>query len=724
MLKLALRMLRHRLGTSVATLLALAAGVTILMTLAVFIASAAVHRPAAGRYAAADVVVAHRELTVTGKDLDGSRTTSTVALPDGTVPADLGDRLRTLPGVAAVQIFPGPTPERADSFGVRAEPGADITAAVRRLAGEAGAETYAGDDRGWADRSAAVEARSLLLQAGSAFGGYVLLLIVFVVTGTVGLAVRHRRRDLALLRAVAATPRQVRRLVLAETGLIALAAAALGVPAGFLAIRWTQQELLARGFVPEGFPLTGHAAAAGTATLVIVLVAVLAARIAARRITRIRPAEALGEIAVERSGGGRLRLASGLVVLAAAGASMVLTAGAAGMTALAAAVGMLYLYVLAVALLAPWLNGFAARVLAPVLRRVWGIPGDLAVANLRANARGMAAVLSALVLAVGFGGSVWFLQDNVQRQTVTQSRDGMLADRALVAPGGLPSGAAEEIRRMPGVEAATGVRHTSVVVRALDGAEPVVARAVDPAGLSSTMDPGVRDGSLTELRGDTVAVSRLQASSSGWRVGEQAAMWLGDGTPVSLRVIAIYDRGLGFGDVLLPRELVAGPDDEVLVRGGAALAYPGAEVVPAAELTGRLSRDLAVSAWLNKLLIGVMVGYAALAAGNTMVMAALARGRELALLQLAGLTRRQVRRMVNAEQVGLLGVALTVGGTIAALTLAAVVNALTGRPVPYVPPAGGLVVLGGTVVLALVTTILPVARLLRVPPVRNAGTRE
>ena len=722
MLKLALRLLRDRRGTSVATLVALAGGVMILMTLGVFVVSALVYRPDAGRFAAADVVVAHREMSVTST-FAGETSTTRVPLAEGTVPAELGDRLRDLPGVAAVQIFPGPTPGRAEAFGVRAEPGADVTAAVERLATGAGAEAYAGDERGWADRSDAVEARSFLLEAGSAFGGYVLLLIVFVVTGTVGLAVRHRRRDLALLRAVAATPRQVRRLVVAETGLVALAAAVLGVPAGFLATGWVRDELVARGFVPAGFPITGQGVAAVAATVVTLLVAVLAARIAARRIARIRPAEALGEIAVEPGRGGRLRLTSGLVVLAAAGTSMFFTAGTSGMAALAAAVGMLYLYVLAVALLAPWVNAFAARVLAPVLRTVWGVSGDLAVANLRANARGMAAVLSALVLAVGFGGSVWFLQNNLQRQTVTQSRDGMLADRALIASGGLPAGAAAEVRRMPGVEAATGVRHTSVVVRAMDSAEPVVARAVDPDGLASTMDPGVREGDLAGLRGDSMAVSRLQASSSGWEVGDRADLWLADGSPVTLRVVAIYDRGLGFGDVLLPRRMVAGPDDEVLVRG-AAVTYPGARSVPAAELTGRLADDLAISAWLNKLLIGVMVGYAALAAGNTMVMAALARGRELALLQLAGVTRRQVRRMVHAEQVGLLGVALTVGGAIAALTLTAVVYALTGRPVPYVPPLGALAVLGGTTVLALVTTILPVARLLRVPPVRNAGIRE
>ena len=90
-----------------------------------------------------------------------------------------------------------------------------------------------------------------------------------------------------------------------------------------------------------------------------------------------------------------------------------LTGVADGQTAMGAAVGMLYTFVLAIALLAPWINQAAARLLAPVLRIVWGNSGYLAAANLRANARGMVAVLTALVLSVGFGGTVWFLQDNL-----------------------------------------------------------------------------------------------------------------------------------------------------------------------------------------------------------------------------------------------------------------------------------------------------------------------
>jgi len=182
-------------------------------------------------------------------------------------------------------------------------------------------------------------------------------------------------------------------------------------------------------------------------------------------VTAIRPTEALGEVAVEPARSGKIRLAVGLVALVGATSSAMFTVGATGQAALAGAIGMLYLFVIAVGLLAPWINRAAARLLAPALRLVWGTSGYLASANLRANAQGMATVLTALVLSVGFGGSVWFLQDNLERQTIAQSRDGMLANRALVSPAGLPTSAAEEIRRIPGVQAATGVRRTSVVVK-------------------------------------------------------------------------------------------------------------------------------------------------------------------------------------------------------------------------------------------------------------------
>ena len=741
MLNLAIGSLRHRAGSALATLVALTAGVMILMSMGTLVESGLRYSPAPDRYAASSVVVADRVMTVSSKDLDGEITRSTVALPEGgTVPAELVDRIRAVAGVRTVSVEPAATHSgRVDSIAVVTDT-PDAIAAVTKLAEATGAEAYTGNDRGLLEQPDGAATRELLMQIGGTFGGYVAMLIIFVVAGTIGLSIRHRRRDLALLRAVGATPGQVRRMLVAESLLLALVAAVIGIPAGLLATAFVHDQLVTRGFVAPTFPITNGLLSALATALLTALVAVCAALIASRRLTRIRPAEALGEAAIEPPRRGRVRLVFGLLVLVGAGSSSTFAAAGGGQTALAGAIGLLYLFVLAVALLAPWINAFAARLLTPVLRTAFGNSGYLAGANLRANAAGMAAVLTALVLSVGFGGSVWFLQDNLQHSTLAQRADGTLADHALVSPTGLPRSATDQARAIPGVLAVTPLRHTSVLVQLFGDATPVEAQAIDPAAAAETIDPHVVEGRLSALNGQNIAISSMTASSQNWKLGDRAKLWLGDGTPLTARVAAIYERGLGFGDILLSRSTVEGHtrsdlDDQLLIRTkpGAAVdaavarlaaRYPGSTVVSASDLTARLSNELALSAWLNKLLIGVMVGYAALAAANTMVMAALARRRELALLRIVGVSRRQIKNMVHAEQAGLLGVALVIGASIAATTLTLVINALTGDPVPYVPTLGWVAVLGGATLLALLTTILPIGRLLRASPLEHLGSKE
>jgi putative ABC transport system permease protein len=841
-LGLAARMLRFRKGVFVATFLALAFGVTILMACALLVESGLRYQGVPQRYGGAVAVVADRDVTVNGPEVFGESESATLALPErGSLPDSLIGEIAAVPGVASAvgdrsiavtpaaapelpttghgwgsaalapyrtvfgapprsddeiavdtrlavsgNLSPGdtavvvtggtareyrvsglveadggretraalfftdaeaarldPHPGRVDAIGVLAEPGADepgVIAGVRRVAEEALARTYAGAERGLAEEPDAAAARDFSVQAGGAFAGYAAMIIIFVVAGTVGLSVRQRRRDLALLRAVAATPGQVRLMILGEVGLLTLLAAVVGVPAGLAATSWTVEQLVSRGFVPDTFTVDGGVLSGLAVTAAVAAVALISAWIAALRTTRIRPTEALGEAAVEPALGSRARAVSGVVLLVSGASLIGVTRATDGTTAVGAATSMLYTFVLAVALLAPWINQAAARLLAPVLRTVWGDSGHLAAANLRVNARGTVAVLTALVLSIGFGGSVWFLQDNLQRQTVLQNQDGTLAQHALVSDAGLPASATAEARRIPGVLAATGVRRTSVITPDEFAGRAVVAQGVDPLGVAETMDLLVSSGSLADLRADTVAVSASQAASADWELGDDASLWLGDGTPVTLRVVAIYDRGWGFGDVTLHTDTLAGHtatglDDRVLIRAepgadvGAALAalasaYPASTVVGTDQLTGELAHDLAISAWLNKLLIAVLVGYAVLAAANTLVVAALGRTRELSLLRLVGVTRGQVKRMVHAEQAALLGVALSIGVLVAAVTLTTIVGAVTGQRVPHVPALGWITVVGGTVVLSLVATVLPIGRVLRTSPVAGAGIRE
>ncbi|MFF5216740.1 ABC transporter permease [Micromonospora sp. NPDC000442] len=845
MLMLALRMLRHRIGSAVATLVALTCGVMILMAMGVMVESGMRFTPAPQRYGAADILVADRDMAIETTEF-GETSTVTVDLPTGgSLPVTLAERIGQLPGVAVAaadrsiqavvpiqdaargavahgwssaaltpyrivdgnqpvttdevaidgrlasaagtQLRPGDqipvlaagsvqqyrisgivdrtaagdqppalfftddhaaalsgSPDRARLIGIVLAQGADsaaVRAEVGRLAAESGATVYTGTERAGVEQSEALAAADMLIQLGSVLGGYIAGLVMFVVAGTIGLAVRHRRRDLALLRAVAATPGQVRLLVVAEVAQLAIVAVLLGIPAGLWATDWVHRQLMDRGFIPHGFPFDGGVLTAVAVSVATVLVAVSAALIAARRTVRIRPTEALGEIAVEPARSSLVRLVAGLIALGGGVTLTMFTTALRGQAGLGAALGMLFVFVLAAALLAPWINRYAAQVLGPVLRAVWGDSGYLAAANLRANAQGMATVLTALVLSVGFGGSIWFLQDNLDREAVAQTRDGMLAQHSLVSAVGLPASAAADARELPGVVAATPIRRTSVILPVMGGAEPFGAQAIDPDGADRTMDLSVTEGSLADLRGDTVALSNLQASTLGADLGDQVEIWLGDGTPVTLRLVAIYERGLAFGDVTLNRETVDGHtptnlDDEVLIRtepgnveavaglAGLVERYPGSGLIDTGAVGAQLAIDLALSAWMNKLVIGVMVGYAALAAANTMIMAALTRGRELALLRLVGVTARQVKRMVHAEQVGLLGTSLLIGGAIAAVTLVSVVRMMTGQLIPYVPPLGWVSIIGGTTLLALVTTIAPISALLRMPPVNSIGVKE
>jgi putative ABC transport system permease protein len=113
----------------------------------------------------------------------------------------------------------------------------------------------------------------------------------------------------------------------------------------------------------------------------------------------------------------------------------------------------------------------------------------------------------------------------------------------------------------------------------------------------------------------------------------------------------------------------------------------------------------------------VLLVYVVIAALNTLAMAALARRAELAVLRLAGATRGQLLRMVQIEQAVLLGLALIVGGAIATLTLIPMVKGTTGSLTPYIPEGGWLAVIGGTILLGMTGTVLPILSVLRIPPI-------
>jgi putative ABC transport system permease protein len=141
------------------------------------------------------------------------------------------------------------------------------------------------------------------------------------------------------------------------------------------------------------------------------------------------------------------------------------------------------------------------------------------------------------------------------------------------------------------------------------------------------------------------------------------------------------------------------------------LNIPGIAVTDRNGYTAAVDDDLELNNWANRVMTGVLGGFAAIAAINTLVMVVLDRRREVALLRLTGTTRRQVRAMFRWEALLVATTAIVVGGAIAMVTLYGFARGVTGTA-PYVPPAQGAAMVAGTVALGMLATSIPARSLL------------
>lgn len=636
-------------------------------------------------------------------------------------------------------------PGQADAVVVHARAGvstAQLAAQVEHAVG-GHALVRTGDARGEVEHPELAGGKELLTGLGGSFGGIAALTAVFVVMGTVALAIGQRGREIALLRAIGATPRQIRRTVATEAVIVAPIAGAAGILPGLALAHWWLGQLVDRGAVPAGLRLSTGWIPMVCAVGAGLLGSLVAGYLAARRPSRARPSQALGEAAVERGRPGVIRTVLGVAALAGGIVVASLAAHATGEDAANIALGVVMLFMLCVALLGPVVAWLAATVLGLPLR-AGGAPGVLAAANARANSRRLASAITPIVLVIAFCGTLVFMQSTIQHAAAEQVRDGVVADQVVSGTGGgLPATTAAQAARVKGVDAAVGVLRTGVLYRAAGSFTTASTLGVSgtPAGLAKVLDLGVRHGTLDGLAAnDTVALNRLLADTAHVSVGDRIELRLGDGTTVHPRVVALYERGLGLGEVVMPRAAVAGHvsaayDSQVLVRDTdgadqAAVASalrrldaPGVAVTDRAGYAAQVDRDLELNAWANRVMAAVLGGFAAVAAANTLVMTVLDRRREVALLRLAGTTRRQVLGMMRWEAL-LVGTAgLVIGTAIAWATLTPIARGLTGGA-PYVPPGVAAAIAGGVLLLGLAATGLPARALLRTRPVEAGAGRE
>jgi putative ABC transport system permease protein len=594
-----------------------------------------------------------------------------------------------------------------------------------------GALVATGDGRGQAEFPGAATARVPLTSMGGAIGGTALIVAVLVVAGTFALSIQQRYRELALLRAVGATPRQVRRMISREALLLGLTAVIPGALLGIPLANVTGAELVSPGAIGgtlrlalSPFPVIGAAVATVGA-------AWLAARVTARRPARIRPAEALVESAVERRAVAAGRVVAGLICTALA---VIITVVLGGLHTEPAAIPVTYLsvllWIIAVALLGPVLTRGAVALLGGLLL-VFPVGGFLAAQNSRANSRRAASVITPLALLIGMTATILFVPATISHGARAQADAGLKADYLVGSSGpGVPASAAQALRATHGVSAVIEDLRTTIWV----GKDKRSAQGLTPAGLTQVLDPGVTSGSLGLLGPGTIAMSDL--AGRGRRIVDTVQVTLGDGAKTRLRLVAIYTRGLGFGDTLLDYAGIAGHVDDplaktVLIKAAVTQDRLRARLTgfPGLTVSGRSGYDVQAAqqranAGISLLFMGLIIAFSSIAVINTLAMVIGGRSREIAVMRLVGTTRRQVLRTLRLELALIAGVAAVLGTGAALLTLTGFSTGMPGSGTPGIAGGTYALILAGATGLGLVATAVPARMVLRRNPAMEISGRR
>jgi len=628
---------------------------------------------------------------------------------------------------------------RVDLVGLRTAPGAEerVAAEVRTKLKGTGLLTVTGAERGDTAAPGAGASRSLLVLLAGSLSGIVLLITGFVMASALAVAIGGQRRDLALMRAVGATPQQIRRLAAAQSTVVAAVAVAPGVGLGYLLAGQFRGLLADRGVIPAELPLTFSPLPALAAVVLLLLAVQVSARCSAWRTSRMPATEAVAESRSEPRDPSRVRTRIGVAVMVVATVMSALplfsrTVIGATATSLAGIIGAIGL-ALAGPALVRGIGGAAAR----VTRSGASAPTWLAMANLRAYALRNAGIVSTLAMAVVFVLTYTLTQTTVLAATAQDTSTGTLAQLRLTAPGlgGLPGDTLAAVRKTAGVKAAAPVGTTTVVWQYQQFGDPAAesgSATVLTPDAAGVLDLDVRDGSLSRLSGATVAVSSDAARTRSATVGHTVNLVLGDGTRVAAKVVAVYGRGLGFGSVALSHDLAAGHtttahDQSLLIRTDGspqarqnlttlAAARPGLTLGPAnSPSTGGLE-DAPPEVWINLATIVVLLVYLLLSIANKLVAATAQRRVELGALRLNGTTPRQIRAMMRREAAMTAATALTTALLLSAIPLALLGQAFLGHPWPA-GPVWLLPGLAATVTgIAFLTIELPTRQALRTSP--------
>ncbi len=629
-------------------------------------------------------------------------------------------------------------PDQYNQIAVRADPGADSEAVRARIEAvlPAGAEVItaaeATEEFSDAFESFIGPLQTVLL----VFAFVVLFVSAFIISNAFNIVLGQRIRELSLLRAVGATPRQVRRSVLIEALVVGLAAVLVGLGLGLLGAVGIRELFSALGAsLPDG-PLPLRIRTLVWAVAVGVGFTVVAALVPALKAARLSPVAGLSEYGRDARGVRRLgRLTAG-GLMAALG--LLLTFGGlfAGFDGAAARLWILgagaAVVFVAVAVLSPLIAGAAVSALAWPLQRVFGTPGRLARENAARNPRRTAATAVALTIGLALVATVSVMGESFKATFRDQLASAVSADFVVTSDSfsGMPKTVAEDLRAA-GAGSVVAFDSDLVSITSPDRPDRVLetwVTATDFAGLEDVADLGIRRGSLSDV--DAVLAHADAIGDWGLGVGDRILMSFVNGEARELTVAAVYTRNAFWGDWLIDQSVYAevatsAADDAVAIKAAGAdpgavravldealARYPQTSLEDRREFQASLESDLNNAlALVNALLVFALI-VALVGIVNTLTLSVFERTKEIGLLRAVGMTRRQLRRMIRweAATIALYGAVVGVGLGLAfgvAISAAIPDDIVSRVSVPAVQIVGLIVV---AVVFGLLAALFPAFR--------------
>lgn len=520
------------------------------------------------------------------------------------------------------------------------------------------------------------------------FAGVALFVGVFLILNTFSIIVAQRTRELAMMRALGASRRQVIGSVLLEAVVIGLIAAAVGLAAGIgvgagLGYLFTT---MADGLelAPIGVPL----AAVLSSVIVGVLVTVVAAVLPALRASRIAPVAAMQDVATPDRPLTKVSVTG--AVVGAAGATM-LGLGLYATSSLWLILGGVLVSFVGVALLTPLIS----RPVVALLGRLfsWSVPGRLGRLNSGRNPRRTAITAAALMVGIALVTGVTVVMSSAKTSLAAQAEDTIKAqiviggDQNGPRPPTFDESVLTRAREVPGVLAAAGIWNDQATV---DGKLTYINATDDLAKLSQAYG----GPALAPLRPDQIAVSTQEATDHGWSVGTALTVQLARGDVHKYTIAATYDEKAMPGSYLLPAaatkdfgitqpifgfvRLTDGTTVAQVLPQMKALVADSPEV-SATDRTTFIQQqvgDFDTIITMVQVLLALAILIAVLGVVNTLALSVLERTRELGLLRAVGLSRGQTMRMVTVEAVVISVFGALLGVVVGSGLGAAVVRAL------------------------------------------------